>query len=152
MKTINSVTILGYVATDIKNLSKEGSERKAVTFRVRTVNNFTTSKGEQKSEEDFHNIVAFEHFAEKVEKMCAKGSRVMINGRLRNRTYTKFDKDVNVTEVIVENISFIDVLNKLTRIETEEDKKSLFVDFNKPDLEEESIVENWFNEKTTATE
>ncbi|RYY43043.1 MAG: single-stranded DNA-binding protein, partial [Chitinophagaceae bacterium] len=69
---------------------------------VATNETYSNAKGEKVKETQWHNLIAWGKTAEIVEKYLAKGSEVVIEGKLINRSYT--DKEGNkkyVTEVEV---------------------------------------------------
>lgn len=58
---------------------------------------------------DFFNIVAWNKTGEFVSKYFKKGIQVLVNGRLRNRTYeTKDGNKRTITEIIAEEVYFAD--------------------------------------------
>lgn len=57
---------------------------------------------------DFIKIVAFNNHAENIQQYTDKGSEIIITGRLHTYTYkNKEDKNVYMSEVIVENLEFV---------------------------------------------
>lgn len=64
--------------------------------------------GEWTTRTDWHNIVCFGKTAENVAKFCAKGSQILITGRLQTRKWQ--DKEGNnryTTEVIASDVEFL---------------------------------------------
>ena len=81
---------------------------------------------------DFIPCVAWEKKAEVIEKYFSKGSRIMVIGRIQTGSYTNRDgKKVYTTDVIVEEIEFMDSKKKE---EKEEEKEAEFV---MPEVDEE---------------
>ena len=59
-------------------------------------------------ESDFINCVAFSKTAETISRYVKKGDLIGIEGRLQTRSYTnKEGRTINVTEIIVENVEFL---------------------------------------------
>lgn len=77
------------------------------TFSLAVASNRKNENGEK--EADFINIVAWKKQAETINQYLSKGSKVAIEGRIQTRSYD--DQKGNkhyVTEVISENIEFLD--------------------------------------------
>lgn len=73
------------------------------------VTNFNLAVRRNKDEADFVSIVAYSKTAELIQNYCKKGSSINIVGRLQTRQYDDKDgKRVYVTEVIVDEIEFLD--------------------------------------------
>ena len=74
------------------------------TIAVR--NDFKNAQGEYESQ--FLNFVAYRKNAEFLNKYAAKGTKVLLEGRLSNRSYDKQDgTKVYITEVIVDRIELL---------------------------------------------
>jgi single-strand DNA-binding protein len=103
---LNKVFIIGRIATDI--ILKATSTNQAVTsFNVATNRVWTDKSGQKQEEAEFHTVVVWGRQAELVSQFLSKGSLVLIEGRLRTRTW----KDANnqnhkVTEIICERMQF----------------------------------------------
>lgn len=99
----NKVILLGRVASDIEMRSTT-SGQSVCTFRLATNRVWKDKSGEKKEESQFHNIVLWGRQAENASQFLAKGSLVLIEGRLQNRSWE--DKTGNkryITEIIGEN-------------------------------------------------
>jgi len=99
----NKVVLLGRVASDIEMRSTT-SGQSVCTFRLATNRVWKDKSGEKKEESQFHNIVLWGRQAENASQFLAKGSLVLIEGRLQNRSWE--DKTGNkryITEIIGEN-------------------------------------------------
>jgi single-strand DNA-binding protein len=100
----NKVQLIGNLgnAPEVKTIE---SGKKLARFSVATNETYVNSKGEQIKETQWHNLVAWGKLAEIVEKYLNKGSEVVIEGKLLNRSYT--DKEGNkkyITEVEVNEL------------------------------------------------
>jgi len=101
---LNKIFILGHLTQDpqIRNLP---SGQLVASFGVAT-NRFFYDKNRQKQKQtEFHNIVAFNRWAEIAQQYLRQGSMVLIEGRLQTRNW----EDKNGvkrfrTEIIVENL------------------------------------------------
>jgi single-strand DNA-binding protein len=100
----NKVQLIGNLgnAPEIRNTE---SGKKLARFSVATNESYRNAQGEKVTETQWHNLVAWGKVAEIVEKYLNKGSEVVIEGKLINRSYT--DKEGNkkyVTEVEVSEL------------------------------------------------
>ena len=97
----NKVQLIGNLGgnPEVRTLD---SGRKLARFSVATNEIYHNANGEKVKETQWHNLVAWGKVAEIAEKYLAKGSEVVIEGKLVSRNYT--DKEGNkkyVTEVQV---------------------------------------------------
>jgi single-strand DNA-binding protein len=77
-----------------------------VEFSIAVKRSFKSASGEYES--DFFNCVAYKNVADLIGKYVKKGDMIGIEGRLQTRNYTNREgKKVYVTEIIVENIEFL---------------------------------------------
>jgi len=100
----NKVQLIGNLgnAPEIKNTE---SGKKLARFSIATDENYLNIKGEKVTETTWHNLIAWDKLAGIVEKYLKKGSEVVIEGKLINRSYN--DKEGNkkyVTEVQVNEL------------------------------------------------
>ena len=92
----NKVQLIGNVgnAVEIKNTE---SGKKLARFSIATNESYRNTKGEKVTETTWHNLVAWGKVAELAEKLLQKGTEVVVEGKLTNRSYT--DKDGNKKQV-----------------------------------------------------
>lgn len=100
----NKVQLIGNLgnAPEVRNTE---SGKKLVRFSVATNEKYRNAKGEQVTETQWHNLIAWGAVADIVEKYLGKGSEVAVEGKLINRNYT--DKEGNkkyITEIQVNEI------------------------------------------------
>lgn len=70
---------------------------------------FTLAVSRRKANEaDFPNIIAFGKTAEFIEKYFHKGMRMGLNGRIQTGSYEKEGKKVYTTEVVADNVEFVE--------------------------------------------
>lgn len=125
MRTVNKVILIGNVTRDPSVKTTE-SGKKVALFTIATNRYFKTNEGENKSESEFHNCVAWGNLADRVESFLTKGKLVYIEWRLRTRVIEKEDATKTYkTEVVVSNLIFLN-------------KKS---DFDTLDLAEDEVIE-----------
>jgi len=118
MRTVNKVILIGNVTKDplVKNTD---SSNKMALFSIATNRYYKTPQGENKSETEFHNCVAWGTLADRVEESLTKGKLVYIEGRLKTRVFDKEDGSKNYkTEVVATNLIF---LNKKSDFESGDD-------------------------------
>jgi single-strand DNA-binding protein len=102
---INNVTLVGRMTRDCE--LRYTSAGKAVGVFTLAVNRpFTNSNSER--EADFINCVVWGKPAENLANYTRKGSLIGLTGRIQTRSYEKEGKRVYVTEILAENITFLD--------------------------------------------
>lgn len=99
---------MGHVGTDpeIRYVEKRpvASLRMATTERARKLQNGTVVP----ERTEWHNIVMWDHNAELAEKYIRKGTRLLVEGKLRTRTWE--DRNAikrTITEVYADNIDIL---------------------------------------------
>lgn len=105
---INRVVLVGRLTKD-PVLRKTTNGASVVSFTVACNRLF---KQEGQPEADFINTVVWNKTADSVEKYTHKGSLVGVEGRIQTRNYDDKDgKRVYVTEVVADNVRFLDSRN-----------------------------------------
>ena len=107
MRTVNKVILIGNVTRDALVKETEGGKKIAM-FSLATNRYYKTLDGQNKSEVEFHNCVAWGALAEKAEQYITKGKLVYIEGRLKTRVIDKESGDkFYKTEIVVGNMIFL---------------------------------------------
>ena len=107
MRTVNKVILIGNITRDPAIKSTE-NDKKIALFTIATNRYYKTAEGEQKSESEFTNCVAWGNLAERCEQFLTKGKLVYAEGRLKTRVIEKEDwTKMYKTEVVVSNIIFL---------------------------------------------
>ena len=107
MRTVNKVILIGNITRDPAIKSTE-NEKKIALFTIATNRYYKTADGEQRSESEFTNCVAWGNLAERCEQFLTKGKLVYAEGRLKTRVIEKDDwTKMYKTEVVVSNIIFL---------------------------------------------
>ncbi|MBC7626963.1 single-stranded DNA-binding protein [Ferruginibacter sp.] len=104
----NKVQLIGNLgnAPEIKNTE---SGKKLARFSIATNENYRNAKGEKVTETTWHNLVAWGKVADLAEKYLQKGTEIVIEGKLINRSYTdkdgikKYISEVQVNELLLLN-------------------------------------------------
>lgn len=102
----NKIIILGRLTKD-PEISYTQSQKVVAKFTLAVDRPFTTPDG--KREADFIPVVVWGKAAELVGNSCAKGHRLLVEGRLQIRNFDAKDGTKHwVTEIIANNIEFIE--------------------------------------------
>jgi single-strand DNA-binding protein len=104
----NKVQLIGNLgnAPEIKNTE---NGKKLARFSIATNENYRNAKGEKVTETTWHNLIAWGKLADLAEKFLLKGTEVVIEGKLINRSYT--DKDGNKKYIIEVQVNELLLLN-----------------------------------------
>ena len=103
MKGINSMTLIGTVTQDIEvRYSASGT----AVANMSVVTNYKPKNGDEQAE--FHRCVAFGRTAEIAAEFLGKGSKVYIQGRLQTRSYEKDGITRYSTEIVINDLQFLD--------------------------------------------
>jgi single-strand DNA-binding protein len=102
----NRVQLIGHLGADPEVKTLE-SGTKVARLRLATNESYKTASGEWKDETMWHSITAWEKLAERASAQFHKGSYIMVEGKLVNRSYTdaagvkKFYTEVRAVNVMV---------------------------------------------------
>jgi single-strand DNA-binding protein len=102
----NKVQLVGNIgnAPEIKEIA---GGKKVANFSMATNEVYKNANGEKQTETQWHRMVAWGKLAELIEKYTTKGSEIMIEGKLINRSYvdknneTKYITEVEVREIML---------------------------------------------------
>ena len=104
----NKVQLIGHLGA-APEVKKTDSGKKYARFSVATNENYRNAAGEKVTETTWHNLVAWGKVADLAEKFLQKGTEVVIEGKLINRSYTdkdgikKYISEVQVNELLLLN-------------------------------------------------
>lgn len=111
---MNKCSLIGRLTKDIE-LSQTNNGKSVTNFTLAVNRNFKNSQGER--EADFINCQAWGKQAELLANYLSKGSQLGITGRIQTRNYDNQNgQRVYVTEVVTEDITFVDSQNNGDRI------------------------------------
>ena len=103
---MNKIIILGRLTKD-PEIRYTPSQKVVASFTLAVDRPFTTPDG--KREADFIPVVVWGKAAELVGNSCAKGHRLLVEGRLQIRNFDAKDGTKHwVTEVIASNVEFVE--------------------------------------------
>ena len=103
---INKVFLFGNLTRD-PEMRALPSGMNVVNFSLATNERYRNASGEKITETTWHNLVAWGKVAEIAEKYLLKGSEVIIEGKIINRSYTdkdgvkKYVSEVQVNELLL---------------------------------------------------
>lgn len=108
---MNNVSLIGNLGQDPEMHYTEGGM--AIANLSIAVNEFYTARdGGKVKKTHWFRAVAFQRTAEIIEKYCAKGSKVGIQGRLQQRTWQADDgSNRSVVEIRVNSLALLDAKN-----------------------------------------
>ena len=109
---MNKIILIGRNTKDIE-LRTTTSGTEVASFTLAVNRNYKNAEGNY--EADFISCVAYKGLAKTISNYVKKGDRLAVDGRLQTRNYTNSEgTKVYVTEIIVENIDFIETRKKET--------------------------------------
>lgn len=95
----NTVKLIGNLGTDPELIEFDKTKTLA-RFRVATDESYKSKEGEWVNKTTWHNIVAWGPNAVRCKEQLKKGSKIILNGKLRNDIYeTKQGEKRSKTEV-----------------------------------------------------
>jgi single-strand DNA-binding protein len=103
---LNKVFLIGNITKDVE-LKTTPSGNSVASFGLATNRTWKGKDGQKQDQATFHNLVAWGKTAETIKQYCTKGSTIMVEGRIDNRTYDKKDGTKGyISEVIIESFQF----------------------------------------------
>jgi single-strand DNA-binding protein len=103
----NTVRLIGNLGFDpeVREIAKG---RKVARLSVATNESYTNAAGERVTDTQWHTVVAWGRIADQVERMLAKGSPIVLEGRLVHRSYSGKDGLKRyVTEIVLNDFKVI---------------------------------------------
>lgn len=100
---VNRVQLIGSLGQNPE--MKKFDKSQLVKFSLATNETYYNNKGEKVTDTTWHNVVAWGKTAEIIEKYAHKGDKIMVEGKLANRSYE--DKDGQkryITEVVAQEV------------------------------------------------
>lgn len=106
-RDLNKVMLIGRLAAD-PELRATQSGQSVGTFRVATSRQWNDAQGQQQSQTEFTQVVAWGKLADLANQYLRKGRQVYVEGRIQTRSWMdKSNQKHWRTEVIAENIIFL---------------------------------------------
>lgn len=143
--SINRATLLGHVGQDPEIRSTQDGKEVA-SFYLATSQNWTDKRtGERRSQTEWHRVIVFsERLAEIVKKYVRKGSKLYLEGEIKNRKWTdKQGIERFTTEIVLQN--FGSSLQLLDKKEVEQNQQTEVVQHHNSSVADEFDDEIPFN-------
>lgn len=134
---MNKVVLRGNICNKIE-LKYTNSNTAYTKINLAVKRNYKNQNSEY--ETDFINCVAYKKTAEFLSQYFQKGSPVLLDGRIQTGSYE--DKDGNkryTTDVIIENVEFLESKKKETSNQEEEPVGNPFEEYSKEIEEQQEI-------------
>ena len=147
---MNQISLIGRLTKDIE-LSQTNNGKSVTNFTLAVNRNFKNSQGER--EADFINCQAWGKQAELLANYLSKGSQLGLVGRIQTRNYENQNgQRVYVTEVVTEDITFINSQNNSDRDVKNNQMNNNNANFNKNDYNWQNSANNsnWNNTSNRA--
>jgi single-strand DNA-binding protein len=108
--SINKAILVGHVGKDPEVRYFDNGGAVASFSLATTERGYTASNGTQVPERtDWHNIVLWRGLAETAEKFIKKGSKIYVEGKIRNRSYDDANGNKRyVTEIYGDTLELLD--------------------------------------------
>lgn len=113
---MNRVELIGRITKD-PELRYTSANVATCRFTLAVNRNFSNQNGER--EADFINIVAWRNQAENIKKYVSKGSLVAVEGRIQTGSYDRDGQRVYTTDVIADNVQFLEPKSQSQTRQTE---------------------------------
>lgn len=113
MKNLNNqVQLIGRIGNDLE-LKETKNGKKFLNLSVATNEYYKNEKGERQQETTWHKVTAWNKPAELMHNLLEKGTEIMVQGKLSNRSYEDKNGDKQyITEVVVNNFLKLDKQTK----------------------------------------
>ncbi len=144
---LNKVFILGRLTAD-PQLRSTPTGQQVASFGLATNRVWNDRSGSKQQEVEYHNVVVWGRQAEIVSQFLTKGSMILVEGRLKTRTWqNKQGQNQRTTEIIGERIQLgprpnqsQSGFNKTEEIKTPSFKEELpEIDVNEEDIKAEDL-------------
>lgn len=101
--------LLGNLGKDPEITYLESNKVPVVRFSLATTETYMNKEGQKVDQTEWHNVTLWRGLAEVAEKYLKKGSRIYLEGKIRNRSYE--DKEGikrYTTEIVGDNMVMLD--------------------------------------------
>ena len=98
---LNTVSLVGRLTKDVE-IRKTQSGKSVTSFTL------AVDKRRKENGANFIDCVAWEKTADLMALYLSKGSQIGVTGSIETRTYEHEDRKIKVTEVLVDNVTFLD--------------------------------------------
>lgn len=112
MNIRNQVQLIGYVgnAPEVKEI---GTDKTLARFSVATQESYKDAQGEWVNNTEWHQVVAWNGSAKRVEKALQKGTEVALHGKLTTRSWEDAEGNKRYsTEVVLNDFTLVGIKAK----------------------------------------
>ena len=102
---MNHVFLLGRLGKDVE-LKYTPSGTEVATFSLATSEKWTDKEGKKQEQTEWHRIVAWRGLAKVCAEYLHKGDQVLIEGKIRTRSWEKDGQKMYATEIQAMNMEF----------------------------------------------
>lgn len=106
-KSLNQVTLLGRLTRD-PELRQTPNGASVASFSLALNRSYKDSAGEWQEQTDFIDCVAWGPLAERLERMVKRGQRLLVNGRLSQRSWEQDGQKRSKVEVVINDMTLIE--------------------------------------------
>lgn len=106
-KSLNQVTLLGRLTRD-PELRQTPNGASVASFSMALNRSYKDSAGEWQEQTDFIDCVAWGPLAERLEKMVKRGQRLLVSGRLSQRSWEQDGQKRSKVEVVINDMTLIE--------------------------------------------
>jgi single-strand DNA-binding protein len=103
---MNKVILIGNIGGEIKTKTFDSGNQVA-EFSLATSEKYKDKNGQVQKETTWHNVVVWGKLAQVVTTYCAKGSKLMIEGKIKNEQYEKDGQTKYVTKIVCNNFEML---------------------------------------------
>jgi single-strand DNA-binding protein len=106
-RSVNQVTLLGRLTRD-PELRQTPNGKSVASFSLALNRSYKGGDGEWVEDTDFIDCVAWGPLAETMEKYLKRGQRVLVSGRLSQRSWEQDGQKRSKVEVVANDMTFIE--------------------------------------------
>ena len=112
MNIRNQVQLIGHVG-NAPELKEVGTDKTVARFSIATNESYKNAQGEWVTNTEWHQIVAWNGTAKRVEKALQKGTELVLQGKLTTRSWEDADGNTRyTTEVILNDFTLVGIKAK----------------------------------------
>jgi single stranded DNA-binding protein (ssb) len=106
---MNQIIIVGRLTADPAMSYSNGKDPVAHAMFNFAVPDITMKKNDSGNyPTDFFRCTAWNRLAEVIAKHCAKGTKLMVIGRLKNNSYEKDGQKIYSNEILIDSLEFLE--------------------------------------------
>lgn len=118
VQDMNQITLTGRLTDSPKITYSAGSDPVAhAVFNFAVPDMSMKRDGQGNHPTDFFRCTCWNRLAEVIEKHCTKGTKLLINGRLKNNNYEKDGQKIYGNEILIDTLEFLETKRPTTETE-----------------------------------